>query len=78
MHTRLLIGLMAIVSAAGAATLEPARLRWEEQVNARLSWIVGASDPAQRGLRQTAYRILVASRPREVATDQAIFRAPAR
>jgi hypothetical protein len=46
MHTRLLIGLIAIVSAAGAAAVEPARLRSENQVNARLSWIVQAPDPA--------------------------------
>ncbi len=36
----------------------------------RLSWVLQAADPAQRGLRQTAYQILVASTAEGLAADR--------
>ncbi len=53
----------------GECTLKPADLRCERMVNPlgvdqtqpRLSWICKASDPALRGLRQSAYAVLAAS-----------------
>jgi alpha-L-rhamnosidase len=64
-------GLLCLIWAAGlaAATLSPRDLRCEYRVNPegldtpapRLTWTLAPSDPALRGLRQQAYRILVAS-----------------
>jgi hypothetical protein len=61
-----------------AASLRPGTLRCDVQENPlaveaadpRLSWIVEAVDPARTGLRQRAYRILVASSPRLLAQDR--------
>ena len=67
------------LSAARASTLVPQRLRCEHLVNPlgidtrhpRLSWEVRASDPAARGLAQTAYQVLVASSPELLAEGRA-------
>jgi alpha-L-rhamnosidase len=61
--------LCYIVAAWGAPTLRPQQLRCEYRVNPtgidstgpRLSWVLAPVNPKARGLRQTAYRILVAS-----------------
>lgn len=60
------------------SSLLPSSLRCESQESPvavepdhpRLSWIPEASDAAARGLRQTAYRILVASSPELLAQDR--------
>jgi alpha-L-rhamnosidase len=62
-------------SDAGAT---PARLRCEYLANPlgidvrvpRLSWILQANDPADRGQKQTAYQVLVASSAERLASDQ--------
>ncbi|HEY2015099.1 MAG TPA: family 78 glycoside hydrolase catalytic domain [Bryobacteraceae bacterium] len=59
-----------------AASIRPQQLRTEYRANPqgidvtepRLSWIVSATAPRARGLRQTAYRILVASSDRALLT----------
>lgn len=65
-------------SCLGQSTLKPADLRCERMVNPlgvdyqhpRLSWICEASDPAARGLRQTAYCVQVASSPEKLARNK--------
>jgi alpha-L-rhamnosidase len=74
---------VALASAApasrlAAAALEPERLRCEylaqplgiDEPRPRLSWRDRAPDPGARALRQSAYRILVASRPELLAQEQ--------
>ncbi len=66
-----MFGLIACVLAAGGAdgALSPADLTCEllkdplgiDVLRPRLAWRLVAADPATRGLKQTAYRILVAS-----------------
>src|SRR5690348_10574461 len=64
----LLCCVAAAASLYGAASVRPERLRAEYRVDPagidvpdpRLSWTL-AANPQQRGLRQTAYRVLVAS-----------------
>lgn len=67
-----------IQAAGGESTLaRPTSLRCEYLVNPqgidvtrpRLSWRLSARDSAQRGQRQTAYQILVASTPENLAGD---------
>ena len=61
-----------------AASIRPARLRLEYRDNPlgidvaapRLSWLDTSADPKARGLRQTAYRILVASSERALGAGQ--------
>lgn len=75
------LGSIALIFAAGAplAALSPVKLRcqYEENplglhaVQPRLSWILESGDPSQRGLRQTAYQILVASSEENLAKEQA-------
>ncbi len=64
--------LLALCTAAlAAATLQPQHLRCEYRTNPqgidvaepRLSWILSAGDAKLRGLRQSAWHILVASSP---------------
>ena len=59
----------------GAAAIRPQQLRSEYRVNPqgidvtdpRLSWVLAAADAKARGLRQTAYRVIVASSERALA-----------
>ena len=61
--------LLLLVAPALASSLRPQQLRCEYLTNPlgiderepRLSWVLAPADPKARGLRQTAYRILVAS-----------------
>jgi alpha-L-rhamnosidase len=63
---------------ATLAALVPARLRCEYRVDPlgvdsphpRLDWILQPGNPTSRGLTQTAYQILVASSPDQLAKDQ--------
>lgn len=68
------VALMSLVlpsAARAAAVLTPEELRCEYRSNPlgidvekpRLSWQLRSADPAQRGQRQSAYQILVASAP---------------
>ncbi len=65
-------------SPAQAAALVPTRLRCEYRVNPlgvdsaspRLDWILQPGSPTARGLRQTAYHVLVASSPNLLARDR--------
>ncbi len=73
----LLAAIALIAQAASKPTLAPADLRCDGQVNPlavhdpapRLSWILYPAAGAGRGLRQSAYRILVASSPEALAND---------
>src|SRR5450756_2425442 len=66
---RLVLFLILAGTMFGAAAVRPRQLRCEYRVNPqgidatepRLSWVLTAVNPKARGLRQTAYRILVAS-----------------
>ncbi len=66
---RFLLFLVLACTAFGAASVRPQQLRCEYRVNPqgidatepRLSWVLTPVDPKARGLRQTAYRLLVAS-----------------
>ena len=59
----------------GAAAIRPQQLRSEYRANPqgidvtdpRLSWVLAAADAKARGLRQTAYRVIVASTERALA-----------
>jgi len=59
----------------GAAAIRPQQLRSEYRANPqgidvtdpRLSWVLAAADAKARGLRQTAYRVIVASSERALA-----------
>ena len=62
--------LLAMAAPAfGAAAVHPGNLRCEYRTNPqgidvtepRLSWLLTGAAPSARGLRQTAYRIVVAS-----------------
>jgi alpha-L-rhamnosidase len=63
--------LAATLAQAAAPSLRPTELKCEYRVNPqgidetrpRLSWILAAVDPAKRDLKQSAYRIIVASTP---------------
>src|SRR5439155_12831090 len=63
---------------ANAATLKVVDLRCEYKVNPlgidvvrpRLSWVLEAVDPSARGLKQSAYEILVASSRAQLDADQ--------
>jgi len=65
-------------TAAGAADFQPADLRCEyrriplgiDVTQPRLSWTLTATPEAGRGLRQSAYQVLVASRPEILAEDK--------
>jgi alpha-L-rhamnosidase len=60
----------------GAAAIRPQQLRSEYRANPqgidvtdpRLSWVLAAADAKARGLRQTAYRVIVASSDRALGT----------
>jgi len=77
---RLIMGSMHVVGqdASAAGDLAPARLRCESLVNPlgleahppRLSWRIGAVDAVRRGLWQSAYQVLVASSPENLAADR--------
>ena len=66
---RLLLVLIPACTMFGAASVRPQQLRCEYRVNPqgidatepRLSWVLTAVNPKARGLRQSAYRVLVAS-----------------
>src|ERR1019366_7931379 len=66
---RLALSLILAGTMFGAAAVRPQQLRCEYRVNPlgidvtdpRLSWVLTPVDPRARGLRQVAYRILVAS-----------------
>ncbi len=70
--------LMLSASLAFSASIHPRQLRCEYRNNPqgidvtapRLSWLLEADNPAARGLRQTAYRVLAASSERLLASDQ--------
>src|SRR5688572_22253633 len=68
--TRLFLAVLVFASTThAAATLSPTNLRCEYRTNPlgisspkpRLSWLLESSNPAERGQRQTAYQIVVAS-----------------
>ena len=62
----------------GASSITPVRLRAEgrdtplgvQALKPRLRWELQTSAPVARGLRQTAYEVLVASSPQALAADQ--------
>jgi alpha-L-rhamnosidase len=66
---RLLLVLIPACTMFGAASVRPQQLRCEYRVNPqgidatepRLSWVLAPVNPKARGLRQSAYRVLVAS-----------------
>jgi alpha-L-rhamnosidase len=68
MHRALLL-FAATATLHAAASVRPEQLRCEYRVNPlgidtpepRLSWVLGAVDPKARGLRQTAYHVIVAA-----------------
>ena len=70
MRATALVVLASAVLSAQVASIRPEGLRCEYRTNPlgidvaepRLSWRAAALDPGARGLRQSAYRILVASR----------------
>ena len=72
-----LCGLLAIITLARAPA-QPGRLRCEyldhplavEARVPRLSWLMETSGELRRGLRQTAWRVLVASTPERLARDE--------
>jgi hypothetical protein len=72
------MGLGLSFLAAQEPSLRPANLRCEHEVSPlaveagrpRLSWILESSDPAARGLRQTAFRVLAASSLALLSQDQ--------
>jgi alpha-L-rhamnosidase len=76
MHNGLLTLLIGTTLYA-AAGVQPQQLRCEYRANPqgvdvtepRLSWILAPSDPKARGLRQSAYRILVASSERALRAN---------
>ena len=78
MHLRPLAMCFLFTCAVHAASLRPGTLRSEARENPlaietaepRLSWIVEAAAPSLTGLRQTAYRILVASTPARLAGNR--------
>lgn len=65
-------------SGIGASSITPVRLRAEgrdtplgvQALKPRLRWELQTSAPVARGLRQTAYEVLVASSPQALAADQ--------
>lgn len=71
-----LLAALEVVDVPGA--IRPINLRCEymdnplgiDVVRPRLSWTLDALTPEQRGLRQEAYRILVASSPERLARDE--------
>jgi alpha-L-rhamnosidase len=73
--TLVVISLCSVHTAAGAVRLETVELRCEyrrdplgiDTTKPRLSWIIHSK---QRGQRQTAYQVLVASSPELLARDQ--------
>ncbi len=77
MMALLAVWLRAALPDEQEATLRPADLRCEYEAaplgigaeRPRLSWIIEAVDPGARGIRQTAYRVLVASSPALLAQD---------
>lgn len=82
MMTRLVIfvsSMMILATMVSAAELKPVRLRTEYRsdplgiaaAQPRLTWVLEASDPAARGLRQAAYQILVASSREKLAAEEA-------
>jgi len=70
-----LVLLLIAPTLFGAAAIRPQQLRAEYRVNPqgidvtdpRLSWVLAAVDPKARGLRQSAYRVIVASTERALA-----------
>src|SRR5437868_5711659 len=72
---RVWLGCLMTTTLYGAASVHPQQLRCEYRVNPqgidvtepRLSWILTPANPAARGLRQTAYRVLVSSSERALA-----------
>lgn len=71
----LVFGLAVLpAESAPTASIRPDRLRSESREAPldpeRLSWLCEAVDPSRRDLRQTAYRIQVASDPSRLAADR--------
>jgi alpha-L-rhamnosidase len=70
--------MISLGTTAAAAGLVPADLRVEyrqdplgvDVARPRLSWILQATDPNERGQRQTAYQVLVASSPELLRADK--------
>src|SRR4051812_19654111 len=75
----LLLLLTSLASSHAAASVNVAELRCEylgdplgiDVAQPRLSWKLQAGAPEQRGLRQSAFRVLVASRPGLLAEGKA-------
>jgi alpha-L-rhamnosidase len=67
------------VSALAAGSMKVEKLRCEyknnpagvDVVKPRLSWVLESASPANRGLKQSAYQILVASSPADLKSDKA-------
>jgi alpha-L-rhamnosidase len=76
MKPSLYLLLAVTLARAAAPSLRPTELKCEYRVNPqgidetqpRLSWILAAANPAMRDLKQSAYRIIVASTPAGAAT----------
>jgi alpha-L-rhamnosidase len=74
-HALVLIFLSATLF--GAAAIRPQQLRSEYRANPRgidvtdprLSWVLAPANPHARGLRQTAYRVIVASSERALGAN---------
>jgi alpha-L-rhamnosidase len=70
-----LVLLLIAPTLFGAAAIRPQQLRSEYRANPqgidvtdpRLSWVLAAADAKARGLRQTAYRVIVAANERALA-----------
>ena len=70
--------LLASVDLSAALAAQPIDLRCEYRINPlgigmikpRLSWVVSSTNPAARGVRQTAYRILVSSTSHNLLQEQ--------
>src|SRR5688572_17498733 len=69
---------MLLAVTAQAAVLQPTNLRCEYRVNPlgvaaqkpRLSWVLVSDKPAERGQKQSAYEILVASSREQLDADK--------
>jgi alpha-L-rhamnosidase len=74
----LLVPLAALQAASGPAVIQPTNLRCEyltnplgiDELQPRLSWVLETRNPAARGLRQSAYQILVAASPASLAENK--------
>lgn len=72
------LSLLLVPSLLGASSVRPRELRCEflqeprgiDAARPRLSWVLEAAQPRERGQRQTAWQVLVASSAERLAADQ--------